>query len=183
MGVQNALIEGCNFFEGTSGVTVTFGGPVQFRKCLFDGQGLVALFPSVNSYVAVDSSSFKNQVKVLESREGENHVTITNSVIENVTDCSFLVSYAGDFSVNNCDLAKGDRGVVWVKDITNCTQLGVLNMAGNYWGTDNPDSIQAWIRDQNDSEEACYTVDYGLYSDVPLPAEKKSLGNFKALYR
>jgi len=183
MGVQNALIEGCNFFEGTSGVTVTFGGPVQFRNCLFDGQGLVALFPSANSFVAVDSCIFKNQIKAVESRESQSQVTITNSAVESVTDCSFLIWYAGGFSVNNCDLAKGDRGVIWILDQPSCAHTGRIDMTDNYWGTDSPDSVRAWIHDRNDSEDACYYVDFEPFSDIPLPAEKKSLGSFKSLYR
>ena len=183
MGVQNALIEGCNFFEGTTGVTVTFGGPVQFRNCLFDGQGLVALYPSVNSSVAIDSCSFRNQVKAVESRESQNQVTITNSVVENVTDCSFSVWYTGGFTATNCDLAKGDRGVIWILDQPSCAHMGRIDLTNNYWGTDSPDSVRAWIHDRNDSEDACYYVDFEPFSDVPLPTEKKSLGSFKSLYR
>ena len=58
-----------------------------------------------------------------------------------------------------------------------------LDFTDNYWGTDNPDSIQAWIRDRNDSEDACYFVDYEPFSDVPLPTERKTMGGLKAMFR
>jgi len=56
-------------------------------------------------------------------------------------------------------------------------------MTNNYWGTDSPDSIQALIRDINDSADACYSVDFEPFSPIPTPTQTKSLGGFKALFR
>lgn len=183
MNVQEGLIEDCSLIGGTTGISVSGGGPVMVKGCIFNNQGNLAIFPSSLSTVAIDSCNFSNQTKVIRSLDSGNEIAITNSVVQNVVDCSFWISYTGSFSVNNCDLAKGGWGVVVVEEQPSCAHSGRIDMTNNYWGTDSPDSIRAWIHDRNDSEDACYYVDFEPYSDVPLPTEKKSLGGLKSLYR
>jgi len=57
------------------------------------------------------------------------------------------------------------------------------DMRYNYWGTADRDSIAAWIWDGNDDPEIHGFVDFVSASPVPLPAEKKSLGSVKSLYK
>lgn len=183
VGVKNALIEECDFLEGTSGASVTYGGQTTFRGCLFDGQTNVALYPSANSIVAVDSCTFRNQAVAMSSGTGDNQIAITNSVIESVADCSFLILDVGDFTVTHCDLAHGQRGVVWVMDNVPCTTIGYLDMANNYWGTDNVFELTSWIHDDTDSEDACYHVSFNPFLPQSTPTQKESLGGVKALFR
>ena len=183
MGVENASIISCEISEGTVGATVSFGGQTTFRGCTFDGQLNVALSASVASSVSVNSCTFRNQACAVTSSSSDNLFIMSNTLIENVTVCSFLVQRFGAVSVNNCDLAKGDRGVVWVSEEGSCPSIEHLDFTNNYWDTDRPDSIQAWIRDRNDTENACYIIDWEPYSDVPLPSKKKSFGGLKAMFR
>ena len=181
--VENASIVDCEVYGGTVGATVIFNGHTAFRDCIFDGQGTVAIIPSAGSSVSVDSCTFRNQIIAMYSDSSDNQFTMSYTAIEDVTDCSFFVEGAGIAEVNNCDLAKGGRGVVWVTDRPSCTSIKHLDFTNNHWGTADADSIQAWIRDSNDTENACYYVDYVPFSDVPLPTEKKSLGGLKAMFR
>jgi len=59
----------------------------------------------------------------------------------------------------------------------------VVDLRGNYWGTDDPAQIDAWIYDIHDDPDEDTEVLYQPFSDVPLPSEEKSLGSFKSLYR
>ena len=183
MSVQGTTVEDCHFYQGAGGISVTYGGPTLFRNCVFEGQQVVALFPSDGSSITVDQCTFRNQTYVVDSSVPDNVFTMMHSKIENVTEGSFYISFFGDVSVNNCDLAKGDRGVIWIADRPGSPSAEPLDFTNNYWGTDNPDSIQAWIRDRNDSEDARYFIDWEPYSDVPLPTEKKTMGGLKAMFR
>jgi len=182
-GVQNALIEDCDFLEGSIAAVLSSGGSSFFKDCLFDGQSNICVGPSILTNVTVDRSIFRNGNIVFSSQTSDNQLVVQNSVIESVADCSFMISYTGTVSVHDCDLAKGERGVVWVSDINNCGTVQTLDMTNNYWGTDDPDSIQAWIRDNNDSEDACFIIDYEPYLDESTPVESKSISNLKSLFR
>ncbi len=57
------------------------------------------------------------------------------------------------------------------------------DLTNNYWGTSDPDSITSWIWDYNDDPVTRAYIDYIPFSDVPLPTEKKSLGDVKAMFR
>ena len=59
----------------------------------------------------------------------------------------------------------------------------VVDLRNNYWGTDDPAQIDAWIYDIHDDPNEDTEVLYEPFSDVPLPTEKRSLGGFKSLYR
>lgn len=63
-----------------------------------------------------------------------------------------------------------------------------IDMSGNYWGTTSADSISAWIIDGNDPVVPPYLPIHGFvnfepFSSVPVPTEKKSVGNVKAMFR
>ncbi len=60
-----------------------------------------------------------------------------------------------------------------------------VDLTNNYWGTDNPDTIAAWISDANDeyTHQMNGYVDFLPFSVVPLSTEKSSLGGFKAMFR
>ena len=62
-----------------------------------------------------------------------------------------------------------------------------VNLTGNYWGTTSADSIAAWIWDSHDDSvvfpTTLTTVIFEPFSTEPLPAESKSWGGVKALFR
>ena len=65
-----------------------------------------------------------------------------------------------------------------------------LDMTNNYWGTTDPDSIQAWIFDGHDTvQDTIYYGDWPYYIDwdpflTEVGTEKEeSLGAFKAMFR
>ena len=59
----------------------------------------------------------------------------------------------------------------------------VLDFTDNYWGTAESDSISSWIWDGNDDPSIHAIVDYEPFSPVPLPSEKKSMGDIKRMFR
>jgi len=59
----------------------------------------------------------------------------------------------------------------------------IQDLTGNYWGTTDTDSIDAWIQDMNDDPAIHSVVDYLPIAETPLPAKRSSLGGIKALFR
>jgi hypothetical protein len=183
MNVSSATVDNCNFLEGSTGLMAGFGGPVLVRNCLFDGQSNVAVSPEVASNISIEKCTFRNLARVLYSGTGDNRVSMIDSVIEGVSDCTVLMAHFGSLVVTNCTLAVGARGVVYVQDTPSCIAPKHLDMAGNYWGTSDPDSISMLIRDRNDSDQACYFIDYEPFLRGSTPTEKRSLGGVKLMFR
>ena len=183
MAVVSSLFDNCNFHFGAGGLNASLGGTVSIQNCLFSEQSNAAISSGFLSDIVVDKCTFTNPKSALVSVTGDNQIIITNSIITGVTDCSILLNDVGTLTVNNCNLAKGERGVVYVQDIPNCNIPTHLDFTNNYWGTDNPDSIQAWIRDHNDSNQACSIVDYEPFRGISTPVQEKSIGSIKAMFR
>jgi len=59
----------------------------------------------------------------------------------------------------------------------------VVDLRGNYWGTSEPDSVAAWIRDMHDDPSEQAEVLYLPIEPEPVAADKKSLGSLKSLFR
>lgn len=53
----------------------------------------------------------------------------------------------------------------------------------HYWGTADPDSITSLIRDNYDSPEACYIIDYEPFESESTPVAKKSFSDVKNVFR
>ncbi len=182
-GIQDGFVDNCNFYAGVVGVNLSSGARVSIRNCIFDGQSSGGVYPSIGTQMIVEDSVFRNQRAAMYSGVHSNAVTISRCVIEDVEDCSFKVGYIGSLTVNNCDLARGREGVVAIMEQFEPCPPQVLDMSDNYWGTDNPDSIQAWIFDAADSDSACYLIDYTPFRNESTPARRESLGGVKSLFR
>nr|MEE4269523.1 right-handed parallel beta-helix repeat-containing protein [Candidatus Krumholzibacteria bacterium] len=181
--VNNADIFDCEIYEGTSAISSSQGSPLVIQNCLFDGQSNTAVYPGDGANISLEDCIFKNQRRVVRSFSPFNQFSMINCVVENTSECSFDILDMGSLTVTNCDLAKGELGTVFVQDNFGCLHSGTLDMTNNYWGTDNPDSIRAWIHDTEDSDQACYTVNFEPYLSNSTPTEKKSLGGFRSMFR
>ncbi len=58
-----------------------------------------------------------------------------------------------------------------------------LDMIGNYWGTADSTQISEWIIDGYDDPSTHAFVDFAPFSGQPQPADRKSWGELKNLYR
>ena len=169
--------------EGVSAILLSNGTTSYVERCTFDGQSQLAIYASLAGTISVNRSRFVNQREVTYSEVLSNNVTFTGCAFEDISDVAFRLAYLGGLTVNGCDLSGGSRGIVWCKDIINCTEVRTVDMTGNYWGTADPDSIANLIRDNNDSDEACFIIDYEPFETESTPVEKKSLSDLKNLFR
>ncbi len=57
------------------------------------------------------------------------------------------------------------------------------DLTNNYWGTTDIALIESWIHDINDDSSIHSVVDFLPIADGPVPTEKRTLGDLKAMYR
>ena len=182
-GVQRAQVRDCRFRGGKVGVTATMGATVDVDRCRFEAQGYWGVRPLVRSTLTVTDCTFRDQRIVANSITSDNDAQFRRCTIEDVSDVAFLIGYTGDFAVNDCDLSGGERGIVWCDDRNSCAGIQTLDMTGNYWGTADPDSIQALIRDLDDIDNTCFYIDYEPFESESTPTETRSLSDLKGLFR
>jgi hypothetical protein len=182
-GVANGLIENCEFREGGTGAGFAFGGHSVVRGCTFDGQERGALFPYAD--VEVEDCTFRHQYHAVEAVDSTwpTRLTMRGCVIEDVEDCSFFVIQLDSFSIQDSDIAHGIKGAIANHLVPGARQeMVTFDMTNNYWGTDEPDSISAWIHDCHDGT-AVYCVEYEPFRTVSTPVETQSWSGVKGFYR
>lgn len=66
------------------------------------------------------------------------------------------------------------------------TEPVVVDLTDNYWGTDDPAQIAAWIHDYNDyspPNPGCWVViDFEPFADQPVQTEQTTWGAVKSLF-
>jgi len=181
-GVQDAFIEDCDFYEGAGGAQLSMGSTGSIVDCVFDGQSNTGAFAGPGTTLSLEGCLFRNQTTMTRLYSGDTYLTARNCIVENVQYSSVKVSSVASLSFQNCDLAAGSQGAVWVDDCTQTPPMH-LDFTNNYWGTDDPDSIQALIHDRHDSDDVCRYVDFEPYLDESTPVKTKSLSDLKSLFR
>jgi hypothetical protein len=181
-GQQSAHIRDCRFIDGAYGLTVNIGASGYLERCTFDGQSALSIGADSSTNLQVVDCVFINQNQVASLITIFSAMSFRHCSLMNISDVAFRISYVGSFSVNDCDLSGGSRGIVWCEDRLDCAEVQTLDMTGNYWGTTDPDSIAASIRDYNDSAEACFIIDYEPFESDSTPTESRSFSDLKSLF-
>jgi len=158
------------------------------REGYENGTGVALL----NSTIAVNNCNIDmSMTSAFSALSVSNHSTLSGS--NNVIKCggsSTMWIGAGseaiDFAGN--EIYKGTTHTL-VAQSYNPNMQGPFvhfDFTNNYWGTDDPDSIAAWIDDANDHPNNPHywgIVDFEPFESEPVPVEKKSLGGLKSMFR
>ena len=119
--------------------------------------------------------------------QGVNSIYLSNGSLSGTnneigpTDAWTVTHSNSQMAFSGNDLNKGRLGSVKTGYYTH-PDLGV-DLTNNYWGTADPDSISAWIWDGVDDPELQTTVQFEPFLTSPVPAERKSMGGLKSLFR
>ena len=179
-GTSNAFVYNCTIQGGTTGAKFTdysTGG-------MYDSE--VINVQNVSVSVRVVSSAVLERNRLIGGQSNLNISTVSyvegsgnilsGGIYATIRNSHSTMDFHGNHILNT-----GGHSVLLVAffdppDIT-------INLTGNYWGTTEADSISAWVWDGYDDPSIHAFVDYEPFSNQPLPTEKKSLGEVKALYR
>jgi len=187
---SNFTVEHCEMTGGKgSGIVTALGSNGIVRDCFFHRVGVMnwwvpVFYVAETSTLDVADCELENVAVGFKIGGVASSLHATRCRIEGVLTASVwsLSDHAVVF--NDCDLARGEEYVVI------CEETGVppdppihYDFRNCYWGTDEPDSIQAWILDGNDDPDLNYIVDWEPFATESTPVEKTSLGDLKALFR
>lgn len=180
----NGNIDDCSFSGGTLGVVVTVSSDVRIRDCLFDDQAQAGVGNGGHT-ATIERCRFIRQRSALNQYGTQALWAVDNIHVSDVTLATLEYTALFGGYIRNSTLARGERYVVC--DITPEKRAdatpATLDMTNNWWGTADPDSIQAWIYGGNDRPEDPYFIQWDPFLPGPLPVQKKSLGGVKALFR
>lgn len=182
MGVADAEFANCNFRGGANAITAASGSHSHVQKCLFDGQGGSGIFSGSGCSLFVEDCTLVNQKRAFRLSADWD---VLRTTVANVASATLVIADRGSGTFRDCILAKGERFVVydWYGSAKDDGPVVHYDMRNNLWGTDNPDSIQAWIADGVDDPTCNYIIDWRPYTGEPIRLESKNLGNLKGLYR
>jgi hypothetical protein len=181
-GTTDALVEDCNIMNG-GGVSITSGSDAVIRQSRFFDMIASAVYVSLGSSAVVSGNSVRRCGGGL-VLNGGCHVSGTNNILDG--------SRAGQATLNICNstldfrgnhILKGEGPSVLLSCYSTPQEPVTVDLSGNYWGTASRDSIAAWIWDGNDDPAIRAFVDFEPFATEPLPAERKSLGSVKSLYK
>jgi len=189
-------ISGCSFGgAGTNeqGIGVNGTDDVSIQNCHFYSKYAVAYSGSSGSIEncttteAVSQSVWANNASQVDINGNQFHGTYASIYVNGWS----VVNGSGNIFSGGEDLA-----TIYITSQSQVTLNGndILKsgdyaakigqyLTNNYWGTSDPDSIAAWIWDYNDDPVTRSYIDFIPFSDIPLPTEKKSLGDVKAMFR
>lgn len=181
-GVQNGEFANCEFLGGAGGLSISSGTRTAIRRCVFDGQTTGGIYSGLACNLTVEDCTMVEQGLAFRLASDW---TIQRTTVSDARTATLWISDFGRGTMRDCLLAKGARFVVsngleYKKADGSPIHYDLRN---NWWGTDNPDSIQAWIYDANDYPESGYIIDWQPFNGEPLPTTKRSLGSVKSLFR
>ena len=181
IGAQYALIRDCVFQGGAAGVQYESGATGTIERCRFVDQissGIAVFTGAVVS--AWENHASGCQVSIDVSGFGA-RVTGERNILRGGSYATVWVN-TGRVELHNNHILYDGGHLVRAGAFVNPPDV-TLDLQNNYWGIADRDSIAGLIYDGNDDPNVHAFVDFEPYSITPLPAEQKSLGSVKNLYR
>jgi len=184
-GSQNALVDKCSFTEsGITGIIAAGGAEVVIQNCTIVGGS--------NSGIAIANSTTATIL--------DNHVTSGGFVAVTCTESTRFEAKRNVFSGgslgvlrfanqrNPIDVAENyfQKGTGYSARMDGYSEsLGeaTLSVAGNYWGSSDPDSVSAWILDGNDDPDIHGFLEFEPILDTnPVSVRASTMGSLKAVF-
>jgi len=97
-----------------------------------------------------------------------------------------VLSGLSEITVTHCNLDKGLNYVATVPQglaVENPSIETRVDIRNNWWGTADPDSIQAWIFDAVDDSTQTVIFDWYPYLDEPVTNDRTTPGGLKRMFR
>ena len=178
MGMDSVLVSGCSFTGHR--VSVQYDScQGEIRNCNFV-DGVAADVVSIGSHLQVNDCRFSSAYRAIFANTW-GYLVGTGNIIPPGAGERILIG-GTSFYFNGNHILRGDGPAIKLGGYID-PPAEVLDFTGNYWGTTEADSIAAWIWDENDDSHVQGEVVFEPFSPVPLPDEKKSLGDVKRMFR
>jgi len=188
-GCPKAQIENCVISGNRVGIQFDFNTKVKVSNTrIYNNPGPAVRVGLGQCSLQMFDCFIENSQTGVRSTEVGNIIIIESTVFTEVERATFSVNNLSQGYIRDCILAKGERGVLFYRPHLkskggDSRVLNDFNMRGNYWGTDNPDSIQAWIEDNSDDPDINYRILWEPFNGGPVSSEPSTLGSFKSIFR
>lgn len=181
IGAQYVIIRDCVLQGGSAGIQYERAATGSIEHCRFTGQIVSGIVVITGSVVAVwDNYVSGCQASIHVSGFGA-RVTGERNILRGGSYATVLVE-TGMVELHNNHIFYDGRYLVQAEAFVNPPDV-TLDLQNNYWGIADSDSIAGLIYDGNDDPNVHAFVDFEPYSITPLPAQHRSLGSVKNLYR
>ncbi len=189
-GTNEVVISDSEFLGAATAFSTHFNPNVTVLNSSFTGN-------LVNCYGCSGSLNFSGcffteQNMVIQNQYEGMLLKMDDCVIQETSIVPFSITYIVEGSyVHNSIFEKGERGVVLYHphiyeegSIAKAEKRPTtFDMTKNFWGTTEPDSIQAWIDDNEDDPVVRYMVLWDPYLGQPVETEKRTLQGVKSFFR
>ncbi len=179
-GTTDAVVARCDFEGGLVGVTFSVYSSGSVGDSTFENVANYAIVLGIASYAHLEGNHVAGGGTNL-ALEGGSRVTGTGNVLGGGTYATIDEILADDqfpFHGNQILHAAGGYSVRYGPG-----QTGNVDLTHNYWGTTDPAQIAEWIWDGNDDPSTWVIVDFEPFIGGPIPAESRTWGEVKDLYR
>ena len=179
---SDVLFENCRFEGGWPGIKFD-GGQGTVNDCTLNGEGEIGAYGVIGingAEVVVSECEIIEYQFPLKSRNVST-VSASECLLTVGAGAIVYVSTGATATIQGSDIYK--TGDWYVQCAYYEGEPIALDLGGNYWGGASLEEVEAGILDSSVDPDVHYTVIVEPISDVPLPAEKKSMGGFKSLFR
>ncbi len=188
-GCPDTRIEGCLISGMRTGLQFDFGTTAIVANCQIWGISRSSVFVGLGGCsVNLTNCLISNSQIGFNSIQAGSMLIVESTILSDIGLATLLCNNLDDGFFRDCTLAKGERGVVLYQPHLKSEGVGAnvvneFDMRGNFWSTDNPDSIQTWIEDNSDDPDINYRILWEPYNGEPVPSKPSALGSVKSLFR
>lgn len=179
-------VRNCSFLGGYDAFSIG-GVEVNISNCMMKNLQGYAIGVGSGAALSVENCTVDVAEGGLFSSYSGSDITVSNTSFRSLVEASVVFDGLSDCTITNCNLAKGVRYVATspygLPPQEKLTIESRADLRNNWWGTSDPDSIQAWIFDAADDSTLTVIFDWYPYLDAPVANEHTSTGGLKRMFR
>jgi hypothetical protein len=178
---DSVYVGNCEISNSRVGVYYTVGSSGEVRSCRLENIDWYGIIAAQAASLAVYDCSVEGGDYYQLDCVGCQDLIVEDSIFRGGGIATVRIAN-GHVAMHHNHIMKNGGYSVQVMDYQSPPSR-MLDFTDNYWGTAESDSISSWIWDGNDNPNIHAIVDYEPFSPIPLPSEKKSMGDIKRMFR
>lgn len=182
-------IRDSEIYGGYGGIQLSQGGSGTIERCRVQvaGGNPPAIKVMTGAEFSLYDNTFEGDVWAASFQTGGTTVVARNNLFIGGTGTTLeIIRTPMDFHQNHI-INGGGTSVAALWERGNLVDPVVVDLTENYWGTDDPAQIAAWIHDYSDynpPNPGCWVIiDFEPFADQPVQTEQTTWGAVKSLFR
>ena len=188
-GCEDITVRDCTFVGGTKGAGFTDGASGAIIDCEFSGlerYGIVGNSPGTVRIEGnvIDQTGMPNSHCLSAYWSPGNYILRNNIFSSDAVILNIIRPNIGWDCEQNHFLRTGPQAwYVWPATSSPYVWDPVhMDFSNNWWGTDDPDEVSAWIFDGNDDPQYHYFIDFLPMADGSVPVQARSWSEVKGMF-